>query len=205
MSDEDIRRFGRELERSGQSPVDVALGLVSFFRVSWTEAFGASVDHWLVSPAPMSKDDFRALTHSLVKEASRRAVAAADAFGARCGFVGWADIVRHVALLLEADHGFRLLRDPVESFYVGPGIIRAASDLTADDGGVADECVLRHNLEALRRTESPPGGCTRGECLPGMHVSSFAAADVSEDEAERDLASHDEYYGGRAGWVAGGP
>ncbi len=159
MSDEDIRRFGRELERSGRDPVDVALGLVRAYRLYHGD-YDRSDEWWFISTEDMSKEAFRALTNSLLPEASERAIAEARREGGYLSWVGWNDIVKEMVPLLEA-RGFKRLR-PVSSDYSGPGIIENEDRATSDDASVPGS-VIEHNrlareqhaerMEAFRRRQ----------------------------------------------------
>lgn len=129
MGDESIRKFERELLRSGFTPRDIALGLLRFYVLRWSD-YESSQEYWFASTVELGRDKFRELTDSLLPEASAVAIASAAPPHRLYGrWVGWDSVVESMVALLEA-RGFYRLKDRVRVTYAGPSIVRSEDGAT---------------------------------------------------------------------------
>jgi len=159
VSDETIQRLKRELARSGQSPRDIALGMLRFYRLRWAIE-DQEMQFWFAAlhdEHDPTEDGFQALCDSLVPEASRRAVDRASAAGlSASAFVGWGEIVTQIGLLLEERGFVAITKTSLKADYEGGGLITSVRLATQEESGVrCPDFVIEHNQRAseeLRRS-----------------------------------------------------
>jgi len=163
MSDETLQRYKRELERVGMSPRDMALQMLHFYRLRWATD-EQEMQFLFASAEKRTDEEFQALCNSLVEEASRRAVnRSLNASPNNRRFIGWGEIVVHMAVVLE-DRGFVAINPlMIAAGFDGSTIIDNERRAAQDDGTRCPDFVIEHNrgrLEASRvsRTANSGGG-----------------------------------------------
>ena len=151
MSDETIQKLKRELARTGTSPLEVGLGMLHFYRLSWA-TWEESLSLWFASDKKLPADEFQALCDSLVNEASEAAIERAGGPTNRSNLVGWREVVEGMESLLE-ERGFKPIKPfEIAAQFDGPGIIDDEASATADTGrgsrrgtARAPDSVIEHN------------------------------------------------------------
>jgi hypothetical protein len=201
VSDEILQRYKRELERAGMSPRDVALGMLHFYRLRWATE-DEEMQFVFASAEKRSNEEFQVLCNSLVPEASRRAVDRSTTGGVPNfrHYVGWGEIVVHVAVMLE-DRGFIALNPiMIAAGFEGSTIIDSERCAVQDDGTRCPDFVIAHNAAALGEsgtTRGRPGGggaiTISGGASPGTGTGGEAVISLPGGEEPMTLQGGRDY------------